>query len=88
MTSAVTIEEARCEGCKRCFCICPTDVFRITEAGKAFVAFPTDCHVCFLCVDDCPSSAISLDPSIGHGRHSSIYADYHLNDLVYMPDKK
>jgi NAD-dependent dihydropyrimidine dehydrogenase PreA subunit len=88
MANAVTIDEMKCSGCKRCREICPTDVFAIGENGRAFVAHGADCHVCFLCVDDCPERAISLDPSVANSRQSSIYADYDLNALVYVPERK
>jgi formate hydrogenlyase subunit 6/NADH:ubiquinone oxidoreductase subunit I len=33
------------------------------EKGKAYVAFPEDCQVCFLCEFDCPVDAIFVTTS-------------------------
>lgn len=85
--SPVTIDAALCTGCRRCVTICPTDVFRMDEgAGKAHVAFPRDCHVCFLCVDDCEVKAISLDHSVANDRHRSVYADLAPERLALAAD--
>lgn len=79
----VTIDAALCTGCRRCVVICPTDVMRMNAAGdKAIVAFPEDCHACFLCVEDCEPRAISLDPSVANARHRSVYADLDDEALV------
>jgi NAD-dependent dihydropyrimidine dehydrogenase PreA subunit len=87
MANAVSIDEKKCSGCRRCHTVCPTDVFAIGGNGKAYVAFGADCHVCFLCVDDCPEKAISLDPSVANARQSSIYADFDASALVYVPER-
>lgn len=85
--SAVAIDVGACVDCGRCITICPTDVFRKDEvSGKAFVAFAEDCHVCFLCVEDCEPKAISLDHSVGNRRHRSVYADLGPEDLVLTPE--
>lgn len=87
MTSAVSIDAAKCDGCGRCVTICPTDVMRMDAAtGKARVAYPEDCHVCFLCVEDCKPRAISLDHSVANHRHHSVYADLEPERLVLTPE--
>lgn len=84
--SPVSIDAALCDGCKRCVTICPTDVMRMDEAtGKAWPAFARDCHVCFLCVEDCAPRAISLDPSVGNPRHRSVYHDLDESLLSLTP---
>jgi NAD-dependent dihydropyrimidine dehydrogenase PreA subunit len=64
MTNPVKIDEVVCTGCRACIESCPTDVLRMNEEkGKAYVAFPEDCQVCFLCEFDCPVDAIFVTAS-------------------------
>lgn len=83
VTSAVSIDAARCTGCKACLNSCPTDVFGFDEmAQKAMLAYPQDCSVCFLCIGDCPSGAIKIDYAITGGRKHSAYEAYDAGALV------
>lgn len=43
---------------------CSVDVIRLDEEGKPFVAYPGDCHSCFLCERDCPLGAIEVSAEI------------------------
>ncbi len=87
MNSPVIIDASLCDGCARCVTICPTDVMRMDAAGgKAVVTYPEDCHVCFLCVEDCKPRAISLDHSLANHRHRSVYADLADEQLVLAPE--
>lgn len=72
MTS-VTIVTELCTGCGGCYQSCPTDVFDHRADGIAYVRYPQDCHVCFLCQDDCPVGAIKIDYKIKNNRVQSIY---------------
>ena len=74
MTGIVTIDASRCDGCAVCVDSCPTDVLRMDAAsGKAVVAYPRDCHVCFLCHNDCPQKAITVEHSGKSTRRRSVY---------------
>lgn len=79
MAAAVTIAAELCTGCGNCLQSCPTDVFDRAPDGKAYVRYPQDCHVCFLCQDDCPVGAIKVDYKIKNLRTFSIY------DLLDIP---
>jgi len=58
-----SVNEELCSGCGTCVDNCPMDVFRMDEkANKAFVAYPEDCAVCYMCEKDCPEGAIILTP--------------------------
>lgn len=83
VTSAVSIDPARCTGCKACLNSCPTDVFGFdVTAQKATLAYPQDCSVCFLCIGDCPTGAIKVDYAITSGRKHSAYDAYDPEALV------
>lgn len=57
------IDDGLCNGCGICVDTCPTDVLRMDDkTGKAYIAYPIDCTVCFLCEWDCPESAIHVSP--------------------------
>lgn len=55
------IDYAMCNGCGRCYDVCPMDVFRCA-GGKVYIAYPLDCMTCFLCEMDCRQKAIIMDP--------------------------
>ena len=86
---AVSVAAELCIGCSACVEACPTDVLRMREAeedasaGKAYVAYPRDCHVCFLCVDDCPTAAVRVDHGARNPRRVSIYAEFSAEALVF-----
>ena len=72
MTIAIDIE--KCTGCGACLNSCPVDVFRVeATTGKAVAVYARDCQVCFLCEDDCPEKAISIDFAMQNPRRVSIY---------------
>lgn len=55
------IDQERCTGCEICIESCSTDVLRMDErTGKAYIAYPKDCHSCSLCESDCPEGAIRV----------------------------
>ncbi len=59
----IRIDQMVCTGCGACVESCPTDVIRMTpQTGKAEVAYPEDCQVCFLCEFDCPVDAVLVSP--------------------------
>ena len=50
-----------CNGCRKCFEVCPTDVIRMNEETHlAEICYPEDCQCCNLCVVFCPEDAITL----------------------------
>lgn len=56
----VKINPILCENNQLCFDICPEGVFAI-DKGKVVVAQPDDCTECFMCVENCPTGAVSID---------------------------
>jgi NAD-dependent dihydropyrimidine dehydrogenase PreA subunit len=74
MHDSLALTAQLCNGCGACLKACPTDVFGFDEkTDTAFIAFPLDCHVCFLCQDDCPTGAITVGYDRSSPRRYSIY---------------
>ncbi|VCU70776.1 Ferredoxin-2 [Pigmentiphaga humi] len=70
----VVLDSARCADCGKCLDACPTGVFQRPEPGaKPMAVFAKDCHVCFLCVPDCPSGAITVSWEAPNLRQISVY---------------
>lgn len=55
------IDRERCTGCGSCVESCPLDTIRLKEQ-KAVIAYPEDCHSCYLCELACPVGAIYVHP--------------------------
>ena len=81
---AVVIDRARCDDCGKCLDACPTQVFDRDPDGRVIVRHASDCHVCFLCVPDCPPQAITVSWDAPNHRHRSIY-DVLSIDLSKLP---
>lgn len=56
------IFQENCIGCGSCVDNCPLDTLRMNEEGKAYIAYPEDCHTCYLCEQVCPVGAIYVHP--------------------------
>ncbi len=56
-----TIDQTKCIGCGRCVESCPLDTLRL-KGKKAVIAYPEDCHSCYLCEMACPVDAIYVHP--------------------------
>jgi adenylylsulfate reductase subunit B len=70
----IQLDEVSCQGCGLCVNACPVDVFKWeAKLGKAAVAYPADCCACFLCQDDCPTGAITVNYSRKSPRLFSVY---------------
>lgn len=55
------IDQKLCTGCEVCVDDCPMDVIRMNEeTGKAYVAYPGDCHSCLQCEESCPVDAVDM----------------------------
>lgn len=57
------IDRQICNGCGMCVDDCPLDVIRMDEeTHTAYIAYPGDCQVCYLCELACPVEAVDVTP--------------------------
>lgn len=57
----VKIDYKKCTGCKRCYDICPMDVYVIDEKfGLPKVQYDDECWHCGVCYMECPKRAIDV----------------------------
>lgn len=62
---AITIDERKCEGCKKCVRLCFQDVFRFDEVREvSTVCYLDECEACMVCEASCPAGAINVTPQI------------------------
>jgi heterodisulfide reductase subunit A-like polyferredoxin len=54
-----TVDQDKCAACLTCVRICPYNVPRIDDSGKAYIE-PVQCHGCGSCAGECPNKAIQL----------------------------
>ncbi len=57
---SVRIDQNLCVGCRRCVEVCPGNLIRIGEDGKAAVRSIRDCWGCTSCMKECSTGAIDL----------------------------
>ena len=82
MTQRITIDYSVCISCDKCIQACPVDVLRVNQAsGQPEVVYPDDCHICFLCQDDCPVNCLTVDPKLPMRWFRSVYGDLSLGNL-------
>ena len=56
------IDRTKCTGCGICVELCIMDVIRLDEEeGKAYIAYPEDCQLCYQCELGCPEEAVRVD---------------------------
>ena len=55
------IDYKKCIGCKKCYDLCPEDIFTISEeTGLPVVSYPEECWFCGVCWMECPKRAIDV----------------------------
>ena len=56
---SISIDAAKCAGCKRCLEVCPGNLIKI-QYGKAYISRPEDCWGCTSCLKECKKGAIKF----------------------------
>ena len=56
----VFIDREKCIGCGKCILICPGNIIRRDDDGKAYIKISSDCWSCVSCMKECKFTAISL----------------------------
>jgi NAD-dependent dihydropyrimidine dehydrogenase PreA subunit len=56
----VRIDYGECEDSRNCYEICPEDVFEVSGSTISVVQ-EEHCTGCYLCVENCPTGAITVD---------------------------
>ncbi len=64
---SLTVDEAKCVGCRMCVNVCPQGVF-VIENRKAKIHRRDDCMECGACAKNCLTSAITVQCGIGCAR--------------------
>jgi adenylylsulfate reductase, subunit B len=55
------IDYKKCIGCKKCYDLCPEDVFTLgEETGLPVVSYPEECWFCGICWMECPKRAVDV----------------------------
>lgn len=57
----VNVDYEKCVGCRRCYEVCPLDVYEWDERDKCpVVSYDGECQMCFICQEECPVEAIKI----------------------------
>lgn len=56
----VKIDYDVCEHSEFCFDVCPEDVFE-QHTSQIVVSNPDRCTACYLCVNNCPTGAVTVE---------------------------
>ncbi len=56
----VKIDYGECEDSRNCYEICPEDVFEVS-GDRVSVNQEENCTGCYLCVENCPTGAITVE---------------------------
>ena len=64
---SIRIQSETCIGCGKCLDVCPGNLIKRGEDGKAYIRHPQDCWGCTSCVKECRENAICLYLGIDMG---------------------
>lgn len=79
---SIRIKEDACVGCKRCVEVCPGNLIKLGESGKAVIRCPMDCWGCTSCLKECRQNAIEFFLGADIGGRGSVLSYSEQGDLV------
>jgi NAD-dependent dihydropyrimidine dehydrogenase PreA subunit len=62
--STLTLNTARCNGCRTCTQVCPHAVLEM-NGRRVMIARQDDCMECGACTRNCPQKALGVTPGVG-----------------------
>ncbi len=57
---SIAINQEKCVKCRRCIEVCPGNLIKADETGRAYIRKPEDCWGCTSCVKECGVEAIAF----------------------------
>lgn len=60
MSAIIEIDTDLCDNTQACEAVCPEPVFSVVE-GRVQIVNRSVCTLCFKCMENCPSGAITVD---------------------------
>lgn len=57
---SIRIRQDRCVGCGKCMEVCPGNLIKRDEEGKAWIKHEEDCWGCTSCLKECHKDAIAF----------------------------
>lgn len=69
---SIRIQSESCIGCGRCMEVCPGNLIKKDEDGKAYIRRPQDCWGCTSCIKECGVNAIGFYLGIDMGGRGSV----------------
>lgn len=64
-------DKTKCIGCGRCINVCPGNLIKKDDDGKAYLKCLSDCWNCASCIKECPVQAISLRLPVEFGGYGA-----------------
>ncbi len=57
---SIAVDKLKCKGCGQCMEVCPGNLIKKDDSGKAYIKYPKDCWGCCSCIKECSFDAIAL----------------------------
>ena len=80
---SIRIQNETCVGCGRCIEVCPGNLIKKDDAGKAYIRRPRDCWGCTSCIKECQTGAILFYLGADVGGRGSILSVSEKGDLKF-----
>lgn len=85
---SIDIRKDKCTGCTKCVKVCPGNLIKVNEDGKAYIKYPKDCWGCSSCLKECKFGDISFYLGADIGGMGSILSTKIEGDIVHWQIEK